>query len=282
MNISGATLLAEYRRAKADWPFIEPVEKANGLPALLLFAVGSRETNLRNIKGDFVQRKNESSPRFHGFGVWQRDSGSFHVDESYLKDVRKQADDAAELLAAHHRAFGHWDAAVAAYNCGAGNVKKALAAGQSVDSHTAGHDYAADVLARHAFLVDHVKGGAAPAMAATSAGAAAPSSTASWTGTYTVRPGDSLSAIAATHHTTVAALASQNHIANPDRISVGLVLKVPGTPAPAQAAKTYIVRPGDSLSAIAATHHTTVAALVAKNGIKDPNRIAVGQVLRLP
>ncbi len=36
MNISGATLLAEYRRAKADWPFIEPVEKAHGLPALLL------------------------------------------------------------------------------------------------------------------------------------------------------------------------------------------------------------------------------------------------------
>lgn len=43
-----------------------------------------------------------------------------------------------------------------------------------------------------------------------------------------------------------------------------------------------LVEKAHGLSAIAATHHTTVAALVARNGIKDPNRIAVGQVLRLP
>jgi len=157
VNISGQTLLADYRRAKETWPFIEDAEQAHDLPTLLLYAVGSRETNLKNIKGDFSRRPHESSKRFHGFGVWQRDSDAFGVDESYLRDVRKQAEDAAALLAANHRTFGRWDAAVAAYNCGPGNVKPALAAGLSVDQHTTGRDYSADVLARHAFLVAHVE-----------------------------------------------------------------------------------------------------------------------------
>jgi hypothetical protein len=157
VNIQGSTLLAQYRRAKADWPFIEAVEQAHGLPALLLYAVGSRETNLTNIKGDFTQRKHESSPRFHGFGVWQRDSDAFGVGESYLKDVHKQASDAAELLAANHGRLGTWEAAIAAYNCGPGNVQAAVAAGLSVDEHTAGGDYSADVLARHAHIVAHAE-----------------------------------------------------------------------------------------------------------------------------
>ncbi|HEX8859172.1 MAG TPA: transglycosylase SLT domain-containing protein [Actinomycetes bacterium] len=157
VNIQGDTLLTQYRRAKTDWPFIETAEQDHGLPALLLYAVGSRETNLRNIKGDFTQRAHESSPRFHGFGVWQRDSDAFGVDESYLKDVPKQARDAAELLAANHQRLGTWEAAVAAYNCGAGNVLAALAAGLSVDHHTAGGDYSADVLARLAHLVAHAE-----------------------------------------------------------------------------------------------------------------------------
>jgi soluble lytic murein transglycosylase-like protein len=46
-----------------------------------------------------------------------------------------------------------------------------------------------------------------------------------------------------------------------------------------QAATTYRVRPGDSLSAIARRHRTTVDALVARNGIADPNRIRAGAVL---
>jgi hypothetical protein len=39
-------------------------------------------------------------------------------------------------------------ATVAAYNCGPGNVRKALEAGTDVDSLTTGRDYAKDVLAR--------------------------------------------------------------------------------------------------------------------------------------
>lgn len=45
---------------------------------------------------------------------------------------------------------------------------------------------------------------------------------------------------------------------------------------------TYTVKRGDTLTAIAKTHGTTVEALVASNGIKDKNLIYVGQVLIIP
>lgn len=43
--------------------------------------------------------------------------------------------------------------------------------------------------------------------------------------------------------------------------------------------KTYVVKKGDTLSSIAKAHGTTVAKLVAANGIKEPNKIYVGQKL---
>ncbi|MGN0427175.1 MAG: LysM peptidoglycan-binding domain-containing protein [Agathobacter sp.] len=46
-------------------------------------------------------------------------------------------------------------------------------------------------------------------------------------------------------------------------------------------AQTYTVQKGDTLSKIAKNNGTTVAKLVADNGIKDANKIKVGQVLDL-
>lgn len=43
----------------------------------------------------------------------------------------------------------------------------------------------------------------------------------------------------------------------------------------------YIVKAGDTLSGIAKKHNTTVDALVKKNGIKDKNKIYVGQRLKI-
>ncbi len=44
----------------------------------------------------------------------------------------------------------------------------------------------------------------------------------------------------------------------------------------------YIVRPGDTLSAIALRAKTTVAALMQLNGIVNPNRVLIGQRLLMP
>ena len=46
--------------------------------------------------------------------------------------------------------------------------------------------------------------------------------------------------------------------------------------------QTYIVKSGDSLSAIASRFRTTVAKIQAANNIADPNRIYVGQRLTIP
>ena len=48
-----------------------------------------------------------------------------------------------------------------------------------------------------------------------------------------------------------------------------------------QAAGTYTVKSGDTLSRIAAKYGTTVAKLAADNGIKNPNLIHVGQVITI-
>ena len=47
-------------------------------------------------------------------------------------------------------------------------------------------------------------------------------------------------------------------------------------------AGTVTVRPGQNLSQIAAQLHTSVAALVAANGLADPNRVLAGQLLEIP
>lgn len=51
---------------------------------------------------------------------------------------------------------------------------------------------------------------------------------------------------------------------------------------PAGAQGTDVVRPGDTLSAIAARHGVTVASLARANGIADPDRIRAGRVLTIP
>jgi LysM repeat protein len=51
---------------------------------------------------------------------------------------------------------------------------------------------------------------------------------------------------------------------------------------PSTSGATYKVKSGDTLSAIAARFGTTVRVLVQLNGITDPSRLKVGQVIKLP
>ncbi|WP_448333561.1 LysM peptidoglycan-binding domain-containing protein [Streptomyces sp. DSM 41534] len=55
-----------------------------------------------------------------------------------------------------------------------------------------------------------------------------------------------------------------------------------GAPDTGPSSATYTVKKGDTLSGIAKQYKTTVAALVKLNGLKDPDRLSVGQKLKLP
>ena len=104
---------------------------------------------------------------------------------------------------------------------------------------------------------------------------------------YTIRSGDTLSAIASRYGTTVAKLASANGIKNPNLIYAGNKLTIPGQAAAKPASNQtsafeYTVRSGDTLSAIASRYGTTVAKLASTNNIKNPNLIYPGQRLVLP
>ena len=97
--------------------------------------------------------------------------------------------------------------------------------------------------------------------------------------TYVIQPGDTLSGIASRFGTTISAIASLNHISDPDKIYAGATIRVPET---ASATKTYTIRPGDTLSGIAARFGTTVSAIAALNGISDPDRIYAGTTIKIP
>lgn len=94
------------------------------------------------------------------------------------------------------------------------------------------------------------------------------------TGTYTVQPGDTLSAIAAKFSTTYQIISAINGIGDPNQIWPGQVLKVTGT---ASQESTYYVQAGDTLSLIANKFGTTISNLVSINHISNPNVIYVGQ-----
>jgi LysM repeat protein len=66
----------------------------------------------------------------------------------------------------------------------------------------------------------------------------APSGVTDWSGTYTLKPGDSLFAIARTHKVTLAELTSRNSIADATKMRPGTVLKVPGNVQTASAPAT--------------------------------------------
>ena len=106
-------------------------------------------------------------------------------------------------------------------------------------------------------------------------------------GTYVVRPGDTLGAIAGRHGISVGTLVQANGITDPNRVYAGQRLSVPGGgAAPAASAapsgRAHQVAPGETLSAIAARYGTSVSAIVRANGISNPNRVVIGSKLAIP
>ena len=107
---------------------------------------------------------------------------------------------------------------------------------------------------------------------------------------YRTQSGDTMRGIAARFGVSLSALEAANpQIANPNLIFPNELVHVPGSPAPAHDVTpvpptviTYIVRPGDTMSAIADAHGISLAALEAANPqVTNPAIIHPGEVLNL-
>lgn len=101
-----------------------------------------------------------------------------------------------------------------------------------------------------------------------------------------VHPGDTLTALAARYHTTVAELVALNHLpGGGNLIYAGQWLSVPVSAAatrPAPAWTGYRVQPGDTLDGIAARFHVPVSLLASRNHLSGAMTIYAGSVLQVP
>jgi len=115
---------------------------------------------------------------------------------------------------------------------------------------------------------------------------------------YRVRRGDTLGSIAATYGTSVVAIQQANGLPRADRIYPGQQLVIPQSrngrgPAPRVATAqrvvgapreeaVHVVRPGETLAAIAARYGATEGELVAANRLRSADLIYPEQRLRIP
>lgn len=101
---------------------------------------------------------------------------------------------------------------------------------------------------------------------------------------YKVKQGDTLAMIAKNYKVSKDGIkrVSFSTIANPNKLKAGEILLLPKANVPgSSSAKTYTVKKGDTLSRIAKAFGTTVASLQKKNNIANPNKIFIGQKLKI-
>ncbi|MDP9230377.1 MAG: peptidoglycan-binding protein [Bacteroidota bacterium] len=111
------------------------------------------------MKGDFGKRRGDAQKIFHGFGFWQIDIGSFpdFVSSGKWTNALETAVMAVNVLNGKKNflkkkgweeklSIVMWQRAItAAYNCGEGNVNKALSNNLDVDNFTFSKDYSKEV-----------------------------------------------------------------------------------------------------------------------------------------
>ena len=98
--------------------------------------------------------------------------------------------------------------------------------------------------------------------------------------THVVREGETVAGIAERHGVTIQEIVEANHFANPDLIFPGQKLAIP-TSGEKLGGKIYVVREGDTLSAIAQQYGTSANRIASDNAIPDRNHIQAGQRILL-
>jgi membrane-bound lytic murein transglycosylase D len=114
-------------------------------------------------------------------------------------------------------------------------------------------------------------------------------------GTHCLRSGETVGAVAKRYGISTQALLKANNIRDPRRLSVGQALVIPGLApeeeteavsvartAPRTAPLTYRIRSGETLGMVASRHGMSAAALARYNGIRNVNRVRVGQAIQIP
>jgi len=90
---------------------------------------------------------------------------------------------------------------------------------------------------------------------------------------------ETLSGIAERYGLTVEDILAANTIPDPDALAIGQEVRIP----PRKGVhRRYVVRPGDVLEHVAASHGVTVDRLASFNRLDDPDALEVGQVLWIP
>src|SRR5690606_30521797 len=92
---------------------------------------------------------------------------------------------------------------------------------------------------------------------------------------YEVKPGDTLSGIAAKHGVSVKTLLENNDIANPDLILPGQKIDIPGSGdgGGGGGANVHVVASGETLGVLANRYKATVPAIAKANKLDDANPI---------
>ena len=104
-----------------------------------------------------------------------------------------------------------------------------------------------------------------------------------WTGRYTVRGGDSLTAIAKRYAVPFQKLAEVNGLDWRQPLLIGVVLRVPSARSAMRSAMAvYVVHVGDTLSGIAFRYRVSLAQLASANRIDPAGVLLAGARLRIP